>query len=144
MVRLRWLGAAALLAVLLIAAERGRADEAAAIKTLEAAKATLILDDQKPEKPVIGVIMWGPGFNGDLLKELKEIKNLTRLRIGGPWINDDGVKELRELKTLQMLEIRSPNVTDGALKELQEALPKLKFRRASPGETPFKAFEEKK
>jgi hypothetical protein len=30
------------------------------------------------------------------------------------------------------------------MKDLQEALPKLKFRRAAPGETPFAAFEEKK
>jgi hypothetical protein len=120
------------------------ADEAATVKTLEDAKATIIRDDKSTDKPVIGVIMWGPGFKGDLLKELKQLPNLQKVRIGGPWITDDGVKELRSIKTLQMLEIRSPNVTDGALKDLQEALPKLKYRRASPGETPFAGLEEKK
>ncbi len=144
MMKQRWLTGTGLLALLLIAAAFVRADEAASVKVLEGAKATIILDDQQPEKPVVGVVMWGSGYNGGLLKELKELKNLQKLRIGGPWITNDGVKELREIKTLQMLEIRSPNVSDGALKDLQAALPKLKLRRASPGETPFAAFAEKK
>jgi hypothetical protein len=88
--------------------------------------------------------MWGAGYDGALLKELKELKGLQKLRVGGPWITDDGVKELRDVKTLQLLEVRSPKVSDAALKDLQEALPKLRLRRASPGETPFAAFEEKK
>jgi len=144
MIRRRWLAGTGLLAFLLSVAAFGLADEPASVKVLQEAKATIIVDDQRPEKPVIGVIMWGAGYNGGLLKELKEIKNLQKVRIGGPWITDDGVKELREIKTLQMLEIRSPKVSDGALKDLQEALPKLKLRRASPGETPFAAFAEKK
>jgi hypothetical protein len=144
MTRQRWLRGTGLLASFLIAAAVGRADEAASVKVLEEAKATILRDDQKPDKPVVGVIMWGAGYNGGLLKELKELKNLQKLRIGGPWITDDGVQDLREIKTLQMLEIRSPKVSDAALKDLQEALPKLKLRRANPGETPFAAFAEKK
>jgi hypothetical protein len=144
MLRHRWLVGLVLVAFLLNATTFARADEAASIKTLEEAKATLIRDDQKPDKPVIGVIMWGAGFKHELLKELKEIKNLQKLRIGGPWITDDGVKELKELKNLQLLEIRSPKVSDDALKDLQTTLPKLKFRRAAPGEKPFEAFAEKK
>src|SRR5262249_4812729 len=119
MVRQRWLAGTGLLAVLLMAAGLGRGDQARSGKVLEKAKATIIRDDQKPEKPVVGVIMWGPGYNGGLLKELKELKSLQKLRIGGPWITDDGVKELHALKTLQMLEIRSPKVSDAALKDLQ-------------------------
>jgi hypothetical protein len=133
-----------LLAVLLHPSAFGRADEAASVKVLTEAKAVVILDDQKPEKPVVGVIMWGAGYDGSLLRELKELKNLQKLRIGGPWITDDAVKELRGIKTLQMLEIRSPKVSDAALKELQDALPKLRLRRANPGETPFAALEERK
>jgi hypothetical protein len=144
MLRQRWLVGVGLLAFLFLATSFGRADETASVKVLEKAKATILLDDQKPDKPVVGVIMWGAGYNGELLKELKELKNLQKLRIGGPWITDDGVKDLREIKTLQMLEIRSPKVSDAALKDLQEALPKLKLRRANPGETPFAALEEKK
>jgi hypothetical protein len=144
MLRKRWLFGTGLLASLLFSTAFGRADEAASVKALEKAKATIIVDDQKAEKPVVGVIMWGPGYNGGLLKELKEIKNLQRLRIGGPWITDDGVKELHEIKTLQMLEIRSPKVSDAALKDLQTALPRLRLRRAAPGETPFAAFADKK
>jgi hypothetical protein len=142
--RQRWLVCAGFVALLLLATGPGRADEAASVKTLQEAKATLIRDDPKPEKPVVGVIMWGSGYRAELLKELKELQGLQKLRIGGPWITDDGVKELRDIKTLQMLEIRSPKVSDAALKDLQEALPKLKLRRANPGEKPFAALEEKK
>ena len=91
-----------------------RADEAASLKTLEDAKATLIRDEQKEGKPVIGVVMWGSGFKVELLKELKEIKGLERLAIGGPWITADGIKELHDVKTLQLLEVRGPNVSDAA------------------------------
>jgi hypothetical protein len=143
MMRQHWGAVAGVVLTLLLLAAVGRADEAASVKVLKEAKATLILDEQQPDKPVVGVIMWGAGYKVELLKELKEIKNLQKLRIGGPWITDDGVKELREIKTLQMLEIRSPKVSDAALKDLQEALPKLKLRRAGPGETPFAAFEKK-
>ena len=79
-----------------------------------------------------------------------ELKKLGTAQTKKTWMNHGaqepclGVKELREIKTLQMLEIRSPKVTDAALKDLQTALPKLKLRRASPGETPFAAFAEKK
>src|SRR4051812_6825343 len=103
----------------LIAVPAARADEAVSLMTLEQAKATIIRDDQKPDKPVVGIIMWGSDYKAELLKELKEIKDLQKVRIGGPWITDDGLKELREAKALQMLEIRSPKVTDAALKELQ-------------------------
>ena len=114
-----------------------RSDEAEAVKTIEKAGGKITLDDKQPEKPAVAVIMWGPGFKVELLKDLKEMKSLQKLRIGGPWITDDGVKDLKELKNLQVLEIRSPKVTDAALKDLQESLPKLKIRRASPREKPF-------
>ena len=130
-----WITGTAL--ALLMAANLGRADEAAAVKVIAKAGGTIIVDDKQAEKPVVGVIMWGPGFHGGLLKEPKDLKSLHKLRIGGPWITDDGIKELSQLKSLQVLEVRSPKVTDGALKELQEALPNLTFRRAAPGEKPF-------
>ncbi len=98
----------------LLAATLGRAGEAESAKVLEKAKATLIRDDEQAGKPVVIVIMWGPGYDGALLKELKEFKHLLALRIGGPWITDEGVKELREIKTLELLEIRSPKVSDAA------------------------------
>jgi hypothetical protein len=144
MKRQRWLACAGMLGLVLLAATLGRAGEAESAKVLEKAKATLVRDDKAPGQPVVIVIMWGPGYDGALLKELKEFKHLLALRIGGPWITDDGVKELRAIKTLELLEIRSPNVSDAALKDLQTALPKLRYRRAAPGETPFAGFEPKK
>lgn len=138
-----WL-AGTVIGFVMLTASLSRADEADAVKVLEKAKATVIRDDKAPGQPVTIVIMWGPGFDGALLKELKECKHLLALRIGGPWITDDGVKELRAIKSLELLEIRSPKVSDAALKDLQTALPKLRVRRAAPGETPFAGFSDKK
>ena len=143
MMRQRWLIGAGLLAFLLNAAPFGRADEAASVKVLKEANATIILDDQQPEKPVVGLIMWGT-YNASILKEVQQLRSLQKLRIGGPWISDKGLKKLRTIKTLQMLEIGNATVSEDALKELQSAIPKLKIRRASPGETPFAGFAEKK
>ncbi|MFO0967592.1 MAG: hypothetical protein U0793_18690 [Gemmataceae bacterium] len=136
MARQRWVAALGVLATLFVLAV-GRADEADAVKTIEKAGGKITVDEKAAKKPAVAVIMWGPGFNVDLLKELKEFKNLEKLRIGGPWITDAGLQNLKEIKTLKVLEIRSPRVTDAALKELGAALPKLKIRRAAPGETPF-------
>jgi hypothetical protein len=127
--RLRW-GA---VLVLLSLAAATLADEAEVAKALEKAGGTVRVDDKQPDKPVVTVILWGPTFKGEMLKDLRQFKKLENLRIGGPWITDEGVKELKELKTLKLLEIRSPKVTDAGLKDLQEALPKLKITRASPG-----------
>jgi hypothetical protein len=128
-----WWGVGAVLAVLTLAPV-GRADEAEVVKAIKDAGGTVMVDDTKPDKPVVTVILWGPGYKVEMLKELKEFKSLTRLRIGGPWITDEGLKPVKELKSLQKLEVRSPNVTDAALKELQEALPDCKIRRAAPGD----------
>lgn len=111
-----------------------RADEAESVKVIEKAGGQITFDDKNPDKPVVKVVMWGPRFHVDLLKELKAFKSLEKLRIGGPWITDEGVKGLKEVPSLQVLEVRSPRVTDAALKDLQEAMPKLKIRRASPGD----------
>src|SRR5262245_32602606 len=102
------MGVLATLALLAVA----RADEAEALKTITKAGGKIMVDEKAPEKPAVAVIMWGPGFNVDLLKELKELKSLQKLRIGGPWITDAGLKNLAEIRTLQVLEIRSPKVTD--------------------------------
>jgi hypothetical protein len=131
MLRQRCAVGAVLLGALFVGA--ARADEAEVARALEKAGGTVRVDDKQPGKPVVTVILWGPRYKVEMLKDLKEFKSLQNLRIGGPWITDDGVKELRELPSLRLLEIRSPNVSDAALKELGEALPKLKISRASPG-----------
>jgi hypothetical protein len=134
--RQHWRAGAGTLA-LVIAAAFGRADEATAVKALKSAGGQILVDDKQPQKPVVGVILWGARFKAAHLKELKDLKSLQKLRIGGPWITDEALKDLHEIKTLQILEVRSPRVSDAGLKKLKEALPKLKIKRASPGETPF-------
>src|SRR5262245_53539900 len=97
---------AATIVALVVAAAIGRADEAEVVKAIEKAGGQVRVDDKQPEKPVVTVILWGPGFKGEMLKDLKQLKSLQKLRIGGPWITDAGVKDLKELKNLQLLEIR--------------------------------------
>src|SRR5262249_53157183 len=95
----------------------GRSDAAEVAKALEKAGGEITRNDKQPDKPVVAVILWGPTFKAEMLKELKQFNSLQNLRIGGPWITDVGVKDLKDLKNLQLLEIRSPNVTDAALKD---------------------------
>ena len=134
MMQQRWGAAAGAVLALLLLAAVGRADEAAAVKAIQDAGGMVTVDDKRPDRPVVKVVLWGPGFHVEMLKDLKEFKSLQRLRIGGPWITDEGLKPLKELKSLQKLEIRSPHVTDAGLKEVQDALPDCKIRRASPGD----------
>jgi hypothetical protein len=126
MMRQRWAGGTGVVLAFLVLSAAGRADEAEAVKAIEKAGGKITVDDKLPAKPVVGVLLWGPGVKVEVLKELKEFKSLQKLKIGGPWITDEGLKELKDLKTLQTLEIRSPKVTEAGLKELKEALPETK------------------
>lgn len=109
-----------------------RADEADAVKILEKAGSKIFRDDKRDSKPVVAVEMWGPGFNSDLLVQMKEFKHLERLRLAGPWINEKGLKELHNIKTLKVLRVRGPGVTDAAIKDLEKALPEIKVTRIAP------------
>jgi acetyl esterase/lipase len=109
-------------------------DASAVANAIQDAGGQVTVDDKQPDKPVVTVILWGPGFKPEMLKDMKEFKSLQRLRIGGPWITDEALKPLKELKGLQKLEVRSPHVTDAGLKEIQDALPDCKIRRAAPGD----------
>ena len=62
MMRQKWgAGAWAVLALLILACV-GRADEAAAVKTVQDAGGTVTVDEKQADKPVITVVLWGPGF----------------------------------------------------------------------------------
>jgi hypothetical protein len=63
------------------------------------------------------------------LKDLKELKQLTTLYLGSCKVTDTGLKDLKELKQLTTLGLRGTQVTDAGVKELQEALPECKVRR---------------
>jgi hypothetical protein len=126
MMRQRWgVGSGVVLALLFLSAT-GRADEAEAVKAIEKAGGKITVDDKQPNKPVVAVLLWGPGIKVEVLKELQELKSLQKLKMGGPWITDEGLKELKGLKSLQLLELRSPKITETGLKELKEALPEVK------------------
>jgi hypothetical protein len=124
--RQRWGSGVGVVLALLVLSATGRADEAEAVKAIEKAGGKITVDDKLPKMPVVAVLLWGPGFKVEVLKELKDLKSLQKLKMGGPWITDEGLKELKSLKTLQLLELRSPNITEAGLKELKEALPEVK------------------
>ncbi len=55
------------------------------------------------------------------LKELKELKNLQKLKLSASFrITDAGLKELKEFKSLLELELDGTPVTDAGLRELKE------------------------
>ncbi len=130
--RKNWLAAAGIVLTSFVLAAVGRSDEADAVKTLEKAGVKIYVNDKIPGQPVVAVEMWGPSFNDELLKHLKEFKSLERLRLAGPWVSAKGLRELHGIKTLKVLQIRGPGVTDTALKDLQTALPELQIARVDP------------
>jgi hypothetical protein len=94
----------ALVAVVILAGA-ARADEADAVKLVEKFGGTIKRDDKQPGKPVVEVTIYN-----------------TK-------VTDAAVKELKELKQLTILRLDSTNVTDAGVKELKEALPKCKIVR---------------
>src|SRR5438132_67643 len=112
-------------AVMLLACLSGaaRADEASAVKAVENLGGKVTRDDKLPGKPVIGVnFNANPGVVTDaVLKELKDLKQLTRLSLGGNLLTDAGLKEMAHLKQLTSLHLgeRSTGVTDAGLKGLK-------------------------
>ena len=85
-------------AVMLLACLSGaaRADEASAVKAVENLGGKVTRDDKLPGKPVIGVNLAGTGVTDAGLKELKHLKQLTRLDLGQTKVTDDGVADLQK------------------------------------------------
>jgi len=100
---MRWSISALLAVMILSGAARG--DEADAVKMVEQLGGTIKRDDKQPGKPVVAV-------------------DLSRTRV-----TDVELKELKELKALTKLDLHRANVTDAGVKDLQAALPKCKIER---------------
>ncbi len=54
------------------------------------------------------------------LKEVKQLKHLTRLKLSATNVTDEGLKELKELKQLARLDLGRTNITDRGLEQLKE------------------------
>jgi internalin A len=60
------------------------------------------------------------GVSGRGFSELKELKQLTTLDLGRTQVTNEGLSELKELKLLKELDLGATKVTDEGLKELKE------------------------
>jgi hypothetical protein len=97
-----------------------RADEASAVKAVEMLDGKLTRDDDAPGKPVVTVELTGSKVTDDVLKELKDLKQLQTLGLGATGVTDAGLKELKSLKQLHTLILLGTDVTDAGLKELKD------------------------
>jgi len=76
----------------------GRADEAAAVKSIEKLGGQVTVDDSQPGKPVAGVNLVRSPATDTALKQLKEFRDLRSLALDESNVTDAGLKELRALK----------------------------------------------
>ena len=78
---------------------------------------------QRPEKPVIGVILSDPGppaerVDDDFVNRLAPLTHLNKLHLANPAISDEGVKRLAQFKGLEHLDLAFTDVSDAGLKHL--------------------------
>ena len=66
------------------------------------------------------------------LKELKEFKTLTELRLLDLAVTDAGLKELHGCKHLKVLNVRGTKVTDAGVAALKAALPACEIQHRQP------------
>src|SRR5437016_6313067 len=92
LMRTMLIGAVMLLACLSGAA---RADEASAVKAVEKLGGKVTRAENLPGKPVIAVNLAGAQVTDAVLKELKDLKQLTTLNLNATPVTGAGLKELK-------------------------------------------------
>ena len=97
-----------------------RADEEAAVKSVEKLGGTVERDDKASGKPVTAVNLTGWKVTNKDLKQVAAFKRLQSLNLNRSRVTDAGLKELARLKQLRKLDLRSTTVTDAGLKELKD------------------------
>jgi Leucine-rich repeat (LRR) protein len=105
----------------LVAVGNSSADEPTALRELQKV-ARIDLDEQAPNKPVVGIYLPGATFKEEFLKLLKQFPHLRELEVGGP-ISAAGFRDIGELKGLQRLIISAESFQNedmSGLKSLTE------------------------
>jgi len=86
----------------------------------------VIIDEKSPDKPVIGVDLYGTKVTDNELEQLKELTQLQTLALLGNQVTDAGVQHLIGLTQLQTLNLARTQVTDAGLAQLK-GLTKLRM-----------------
>ena len=131
-----------------------------AVKLVERYGGKVLRDEKQPGQPVIAVslsrVPFPDGKKGglspaswpsDVLKELKQFKQLASLDLSGYWgVTGKGFIEWKELKHLTTLQLGGTDVTDAGLKELKElkGLNELSLQRTAVTDAGLSELKELK
>lgn len=94
--------------------QRGEAEKIAIAAILKLG-GSVIYDEKHPNKPVIGVVLYGSTLTDSGLHHLNAFFHLTSLNLNDSKITDDGLAHLRVLTNLRDLYLGHTNVTDNGL-----------------------------
>ena len=100
------------MAALLALAAGVRADEEAAVKTVEKFGGKVTRDEKAPGRPVVAVDFNRSSVTDAGLKELKDLKQLRSIDLCHTKVTDEGLKELKELNQLRGLLLRDTKITE--------------------------------
>src|SRR4051812_29428864 len=116
MTKLRY--CASLLFITIAAALQAQDAESRAVRALTKLGGEITLDQKKPEKPVIGVLLRGREITDAALWDLDAFPRLRTLELPEARITDAGLKEIAGVKELQSLDLSHTRITDAGLKHL--------------------------
>lgn len=95
-------------------------DESQAIAIIEMVGGKFQRDEKLPGRPITEIVLSFTPFTDVGLKELRNLENLTALKLIHTQITDAGLTHLRDLKNLATLDLSETPITDTGLKELRE------------------------
>jgi internalin A len=93
-------------------------NEDKAVAAIEKLGGKVTRDNDKPDKPVVGVNLQNKKMTDEDLKELATLTKLTNLNLTGTQVTDVGLKEIAQLTKLTDLNLTLTKVTDAGIKEL--------------------------
>jgi hypothetical protein len=94
-------------------------DEAKAIAEIEKLSGEVIVDEDDPDQPVIGVDLTHTGVTDAGLVHVKAFSHLRGLCLEGTKVTDAGLADLKGLTQLQWLDLEGTKVTDAGLAHLK-------------------------
>ncbi len=109
------------------------ADEASALRVLKSLGGNAVADRQRPDRPVIKVLLRGPKIKDEAIESVVELKSLESLDLGQTKVTDAGLKTLSTLTSLKQLSLDFCPITDVGVLELVRLtnLESLDLRRTS-------------
>jgi hypothetical protein len=114
---------------LLLPATAGWADEAATVQAILKLGGRVVMDEDRPGKPVVRVYLSGTRVRDADLAVLQGLPNLEELDLRNTGVTDAGLPALKQLRNLMTLKLVGTQVTDAGARALQAVLPQLQVIR---------------